>query len=131
MSADLSTLVPGRRVFDNATIGLTLSNGASARLWASMAATGNEHGLRIRVYGEKAKWNGGTRIPTTSSIHDLDGGTTILAQGMASLSEDAARLTRPGLGHPEGFLEAFANFYSDLARTAARTARRHRGRRGS
>jgi hypothetical protein len=34
---------------------------------------------------------------------------------MATLSEDAARLTRPGLGHPEGFLEAFANFYGDLA----------------
>ena len=54
VSAELSTLVPGRRVFDNAVIRLTLSNGAPATLWASMAATGNEHGLRLRVFGDLA-----------------------------------------------------------------------------
>ena len=56
-----------------------------------------------------------TRGPPSPDVHDHDGGTTILAHGMSTLSEDAARLTRPGLGHPEGFLEAFANFYRDLA----------------
>jgi hypothetical protein len=49
------------------------------------------------------------------TVRDPDGGATILALGMSTLSEDAARLTRVGLGHPEGFLEAFANFYLDLA----------------
>ena len=62
-------------------------------------------------------------------MHDQHGGTTILAHGMSTLSDDAARLTRPGLGHPEGFLEAFANFYVDLAeqlraRRDGHTARR-------
>ncbi|WP_373418903.1 Gfo/Idh/MocA family protein [Rhodococcus opacus] len=115
VSAELDTLVPGRRVFDNATVRLTLSNGAPATLWASMAATGNEHGLRIRVFGDTASIEWRHEDPQHLTVRDLDGGTTILAQGMRTLSEDAGRLTRPGLGHPEGFLEAFANFYRDLA----------------
>ena len=115
VSAELTTLVPGRRVFDNAAIRLTLSNGAPATLWASMAATGNEHGLRIRVFGDLASLEWLHEDPHHLFVHDQHGGTTILAQGMSTLSDDAARLTRPGLGHPEGFLEAFANFYVDLA----------------
>ena len=115
VSAELSTLVPGRRVFDNAAVRLDPANGAPATLWASMAATGNEHGLRIRVFGDIASLEWRHEDPHHLVVRDLDGGTTILAQGMSSLSEDAARLTRPGLGHPEGFLEAFANFYRDLA----------------
>ncbi|KRE34654.1 oxidoreductase [Mycobacterium sp. Soil538] len=115
VSADLTTLVPNRRVFDNATVRLRLSNGAAATLWASMAATGNEHGLRLRVFGERSALEWRHEDPHHLMIRDLDAGTRILAQGMASLSQDAARLTRPGLGHPEGFLEAFANFYTDLA----------------
>jgi predicted dehydrogenase len=115
VSAQLQTLVPGRRVFDNATVQLKLSNGAPATLWASMAATGNEHGLRIRVYGDRASLEWRHEDPHHLTVRDLGGVTTTLSQGMASLSEDAARLTRAGLGHPEGFLESFANFYSDLA----------------
>jgi predicted dehydrogenase len=115
VSAEMSTLVPGRRVFDNAALRLTLTNGAPATLWASMAATGNEHGLRIRVFGDAASLEWRHEDPHHLYIRDLDGGTTILAHGMGSLSDDARRLTRPGLGHPEGFLEAFANFYTDLA----------------
>jgi predicted dehydrogenase len=115
MSAELSTLVPGRRVFDNATMRLTLSNGAPATAWATMAATGHEHGLRIRVYGDDASLEWRHEDPQHLIVHDPTGGSTILAHGMSSLSEDAARLTRVGLGHPEGFLEAFANFYVDLA----------------
>ncbi len=115
VSAELSTLVPGRRVFDNATMRLTLSNGAPATVWATMAATGHEHGLRIRVFGDDASLEWRHEDPQHLIVRDPDGGATILAQGMSSLSDDAARVTRVGLGHPEGFLEAFANFYSDLA----------------
>ena len=115
VSAELSTLVPGRRVFDNAAIRLTLSNGAPATLWASMAATGNEHGLRIRVFGDLASLEWRHEDPHHLIVRNQHGHTTILAQGGGTLSDDAARLTRPGLGHPEGFLEAFANFYADLA----------------
>ena len=115
VSAELSTLVAGRPVFDNATVRLTLSNGAPATVWATMAATGHEHGLRIRVFGDDASLEWRHEDPQHLIVRDPDGGTTILAQGMSGLSDDAARLTRVGLGHPEGFLEAFANFYLDLA----------------
>jgi predicted dehydrogenase len=115
ISAELSTLVPGRRVFDNATVRLTLSNGAPATVWATMAATGHEHGLRIRVFGDNASLEWRHEDPHHLIVRDPGGGATILAQGMSALSDDAARLTRVGLGHPEGFLEAFANFYLDLA----------------
>jgi predicted dehydrogenase len=115
ISAELTTLVPGRRVFDNATMRLTLSNGAPATVWATMAATGHEHGLRIRLFGDDASLEWRHEDPQHLIVRDPAGGTTILAQGMSTLSDDAARVTRVGLGHPEGFLEAFANFYSDLA----------------
>jgi predicted dehydrogenase len=115
VSAELSTLVPGRRVFDNATMRLMLSNGAPATVWATMAATGHEHGLRIRVFGDDASLEWRHEDPQHLLVRDPGGGTTILAQGMSTLSDDAARVTRVGLGHPEGFLEAFATFYSDLA----------------
>ena len=115
VSAELSTLVPKRPVFDNATMRLTLSNGAPATVWATMAATGHEHGLNIRVFGDEASLEWRHEDPQHLTVRDSTGGATVLALGMANLSEDAARLTRVGLGHPEGFLEAFANFYSDLA----------------
>jgi predicted dehydrogenase len=115
ISAELSTLVAGRPVFDNATVRLTLSNGAPATVWATMAATGHEHGLRIRVFGDDASLEWRHEDPQHLVVRDPDGGTRILAHGMSTLSDDATRLTRIGLGHPEGFLEAFANFYLDLA----------------
>jgi predicted dehydrogenase len=115
VSAELSTLVAGRPVFDNATMRLTLSNGAPATVWATMAATGHEHGLRIRVFGDDASLEWRHEDPQHLIVRDPGAGSTILAQGMSTLSEDAGRLNRAGLGHPEGFLEAFANFYIDLA----------------
>jgi predicted dehydrogenase len=115
LSGRLQTLVPGRRVYDHATVELQLAGGVPARLWASMAATGHNHGLRIRVFGDQGSLEWQHEDPHHLTVQDLDGTTTILTQGMSTLSEDAARLTRIGLGHPEGFLEAFANFYRDLA----------------
>ena len=111
----LQTIVPGRRVFDHATVELQLTGDVPARLWASMAATGHNHGLRIRVFGEQGNLEWQHEDPHHLRVQDLDGTTTILTEGLSTLSEDAARLTRVGLGHPEGFLEAFANFYRDLA----------------
>lgn len=115
LSGRLQALVPGRRVYDHATVAMQLTGNVPARLWASMAATGHNHGLRIRVFGDQGSLEWQHEDPHHLRIQDLDGSTTILTQGMSTLSEDAARLTRVGLGHPEGFLEAFANFYSDLA----------------
>ena len=102
ISAELSTLVPGRPVFDNASMRLTLSNGAPATVWATMAATGHEHGLCIRVFGDDASLEWRHEDPQHLIVRDPAGGTTILAQGMSTLSDDAARVTASG--HPEGFL---------------------------
>lgn len=115
LSAELSTLVPERRVYDNAHVALRLSNGARGTLWASMAATGQEHGLRIRVFGETASLEWRHEDPCHLAVRYLDGSTRILAQGGAGLAEEAQRVTRLGLGHPEGYLEAMANLYADVA----------------
>jgi predicted dehydrogenase len=115
LSAEMSTVVPGRRVYDNAHVALRLSNGARGTLWASMAATGQEHGLRIRVFGETASLEWRHEDPSHLAIRYLDGSTRVLAQGGGGLTPEAQRVTRVGLGHPEGFLEAFANLYSDVA----------------
>ena len=115
LSGRLQTLVPGRRVYDHATVELQLDGDVPARLWASMAATGHNHGLHIRVFGDQGSLEWQHEDPHHLTVQDLDGTTTMLTQGMSTLNEDAARLTRVGLGHPEGFLEAFANFYGDLA----------------
>src|SRR4029079_4501428 len=88
VSAELSTLVPGRQVFDSATVRLTLSNGAPATVWATMAATGHEHGLRIRVFGEEGSLEWRHEDPQHLTVRRPDGGTTILAQGMSALSDD-------------------------------------------
>ncbi len=115
VAAQLHTLVPDRRVYDNATVQLRLRGGVPGRLWASMAATGHNHGLRIRVFGDRGSLEWQHEDPHHLLLQDLTGETRILTHGMSTLSEDSERLTRVGLGHPEGFLEAFANFYRDLA----------------
>ncbi|HEY3339668.1 MAG TPA: Gfo/Idh/MocA family oxidoreductase [Propionicimonas sp.] len=115
VSAQLSTLVPGRRVADNATVALRLTGGVPGRLWASMAATGQAHGLRIRVFGEHASIEWTHEDPQHLVLRRANGEEVRYTQGMAGLSEDEARLNRVGMGHAEGFIEAFANYYSDIA----------------
>lgn len=120
VSAQLTTLVPGRRVADNATVSLRLTGPGSnatvpGRLWASMAATGQAHGLRIRVFGADASLEWVHEDPQHLVLRRANGEEVRYAQGMAGLSEDEARLNRVGLGHAEGFIEAFANYYSDIA----------------
>ena len=115
VSARMDTLVPGRRVFDSASITARLTGDIPATIWASMAATGHNHGLRIRVFGDQGNLEWQHEDPHHLKLQDLAGETRILAQGLHALSDDANRLTRVGLGHPEGFIEAFGNFYRDLA----------------
>ncbi len=127
LASDLATSVPGRQVYDDATVMLRLTNGARGALWISMAATGQEHGLAIRVFGSKAALEWHHEDPHHLVVRHPDGRTETLAQGGATLSDDAQRLTRIGLGHPEGFLESFANIYADIADAiVARRAGRER-----
>ena len=115
VAAELSQIVAGRAVKDNANLLLRFSNGARGTLWASMAAVGNEHGLRIRVYGDRGSLAWHHEDPHHLRYFPIDGPPQILAQGADWLSRDAAKWTRAGLGHPEGFFEAFANLYTEVA----------------
>jgi predicted dehydrogenase len=115
VAAELSQIVQGRAIKENANLLGRFSNGARGTLWASMAAVGNEHGLRIRVYGNQGSLSWYHEDPHHLSYSPIDGPTQILAQGAEWLSEEARRWTRVGLGHPEGFFEAFANLYTEVA----------------
>jgi len=115
VAAELSKVVAGRAINDNANLLLRFTNGARGSLWASMAAVGNEHGLRIRVYGDGGSLSWNQEDPHHLLFSPIDGPPQILAQGAEWLSPDAARWTRAGLGHPEGFFEAFANLYTEVA----------------
>jgi predicted dehydrogenase len=115
VAAEMSQIVAGRAIKDNANLLLRFSNGARGTLWASMAAIGNEHGLRIRVYGDRGSLAWHHEDPCHLRYCPLDGPEQILAQGADGLSAEAKRWTRVGLGHPEGFLESFANIYTEVA----------------
>ena len=115
VSAELSTMVPGRKADDNAHVKLRFTNGARGLMWVSMAATGNLHGQRIRVFGEKASLEWIQEQPEQLHLRPLDGPQRVLSRGCGYLSAAAQRATRLWPGHPEGFLEAFANLYSGAA----------------
>lgn len=115
VSAELSTLVPGRKSDDNAHVKLRFTNGARGLMWVSMAATGNLHGQRIRVFGEKASLEWIQEQPEQLHLRPLDGPHRVLSRGCGYLSAAAQRATRLWPGHPEGFLEAFANLYAGAA----------------
>jgi predicted dehydrogenase len=115
VAAEMNQIVEGRAIKDNANLLLRFSNGARGTLWASMAAAGNEHGLRIRVYGDRGSLAWRHEDPHHLHYCPVDGAPQLLAQGAEWLSADAQRWTRVGLGHPEGFFEAFANLYTEVA----------------
>ena len=115
VAAELSQIVAGRAIKDNANVMLRFSNGARGTLWASMAAIGNEHGLRIRVYGDRGSLAWHHEDPCHLRYCPIDGPPQMLAQGADWLSPEAKRWTRAGLGHPEGFFESFANLYTEVA----------------
>lgn len=113
--ADLAAVVPGRQVDDDCSVLLRFENGARGVLLASQIEVGEMNGLRIRVYGEKGGLLWRQEVPNTLTIHTLDGRTEIVHAGGSQLGPDAASRTRTPTGHPEGYLEAFANLYRDFA----------------
>ncbi len=113
--ADLNSFVAGRRLDDNAQVLLHFAGGARGALWASQVAVGHENGLRIRVYGEKAGLEWFQEQPNQLRLSPLGDAARILTRGGAAVGQSAALATRIPGGHPEGFLEAFANLYRDFA----------------
>jgi predicted dehydrogenase len=109
--ADLSTFVEGRRLDDDANILLRLENGGKGILTCSQIAAGEENALSIRIYGSKAGLEWHQMEPNTLLFNRPGQPRQILRTGMPYMSEEAAAATRLPAGHPEGYLEAFANIY--------------------
>ena len=113
--ADLDTFVAGRSLDDNANILLHYSNGAKGMLWSSQVASGQENALRIRLFGDKGGLEWAQEDPNYLQYRPLRETRQILTRGGPAVGERAARATRIPAGHPEGFLEGFANLYQDIA----------------
>lgn len=115
LSAELSSFVSGRQVDDNAFIRLRYQNGARGTIWSSQVAVGCENGLKLRVYGDKGglEWN--QENPNQMTFARFGEPKQIITRGGAGLGSGAGRWTRIPPGHPEGYLEGFANLYNDIA----------------
>jgi predicted dehydrogenase len=116
VAADLSSFVAGRKIDDDARVLLRLSGGARGMLWASQVAVGHENGLILRLYGTKAGLEWRQEHPNHLVLTPLGEVPRTITRGSAGAGPAAARVTRLPAGHPEGYLEAFANLYAEIAR---------------
>ncbi|MDF0544311.1 Gfo/Idh/MocA family oxidoreductase [Sphingobium sp. H39-3-25] len=113
--ADLGIVVPGRHVDDDCQVLLRFDNGARGALLASQIAVGERNGLTLRIYGEKAGLRWRQEDPNALWLFHDDGRSELVQAGDPGLGADALAATRVPGGHPEGYLEAFANLYRDFA----------------
>jgi predicted dehydrogenase len=127
LAADLDAFVKGRRVDDNAHIMLRFkpqknAPPAKGMIWASQVAPGNENGLRLRIYGDKGGLSWEQEHPNHLWYTPFGEPRQLITRNGAGAGEAAARVSRIPPGHPEGYLEGFANIYAEAAR-AIRAAR--------
>jgi len=113
--ADLHSVVPGRRLDDDGAVLLRFNGGASGVLMASQVCTGEENNLRLRIYGEKAGIDWHQMEPNSMWFRPIDAPAQLLRTGVAGTGADAAAAQRTPAGHPEGYIEAFANIYREFA----------------
>ncbi|WP_298361898.1 Gfo/Idh/MocA family oxidoreductase [uncultured Litoreibacter sp.] len=115
LAADLDAFVPGRQVDDNGHVMLRFEGGAKGMLWCSQVAPGNENALRIRVYGDKGGLEWAQEDPNYLWHTPFGEPKRLITRNGAGAGASAARMSRIPPGHPEGYLEAFANIYSEAA----------------
>lgn len=115
LAADLQRFVPGRRVDDNAHVMLRFGGGARGMLWCSQVAPGNENALRLRIYGEKGGLDWAQEEPNRLWHAPFGAPPRLLTRSGAGTGVAAARMSRVPAGHPEGYLEGFANIYAEAA----------------
>jgi predicted dehydrogenase len=113
--ATLNRVVAGRVLDDDGAVFLEFDNGATGSLVASQVCTGDENELRLRVYGDKASLDWRQPEPNTLTIKRNDGPTEVLRTGMPYVGGESRALARVPPGHPEGYIEAFANLYRVFA----------------
>jgi predicted dehydrogenase len=115
LCADINTVVENRRLDDDGAVLLKFDNGASGVLMATQIATGEENNVKIRVYGEKGGLEWQQVDANTLTLKWLDEPAQTLRTGGGYVSSYAQHNTRTPSGHPEGYLEAFANIYRNFA----------------
>jgi predicted dehydrogenase len=115
LCADLSAFGPGRQLDDDAGLLLRFVGGARGVMSASQIAAGNENDLRLRVIGERGMLDWRQEEPNVLIHAPGDGPRRTLTRNSPGLSEAARRACRLPPGHPEGFIEAFANLYQGVA----------------
>ncbi len=115
LAADLSSLVGGRALDDNAGMLLRFASGARGMLWASQVAIGNENNVRLRIYGSKASLDWWQEQPNWMTYSVLGQPPQTIRRGGSGSNDAAGYATRVPAGHPEGYLEAFAQLYRDFA----------------
>jgi len=119
--ADKSTFLPDRDLDEDVNVLLRLKNGGKGLLTASQIATGEENNLRIRIYASKGAILWQQENPNYLEVYRYGEPRQILTRASGYLSEAAGESTRVPMGHPEGYLEAFANVYCG----AVEAIRRH------
>jgi predicted dehydrogenase len=117
--ADVTTYVEGRQLDDDANVLLHFNNGAKGILHCSQISNGDLNGLNIRVYGELGHLRWGQETPQYLYHKTIDG-QRIYEPAVGELSPFATNHTRLPFGHPEGYLEAFANIYRNFGRTVSK-----------
>ncbi len=115
LAADLHSFVPGRQLDDNAHVMLRYAGGARGMLWCSQVAVGCENGLRLRLYGDKGGLEWHQEEPNHLWFTPLGESTRRITRNGPGAGPEAARFSRIPPGHPEGYLEGFANLYGEAA----------------
>jgi len=129
LCADIQTFVDGRALDDNAHVLLRYKSGARGMLWSSQVAPGNENALRLRVYGTKGGIEWMQEDPNYLWFTPLGEPKRLLTRGGSGANDVANAASRIPGGHPEGYLEGFANVYADAAQSII--ARRNTANHGS
>ncbi len=116
VSAEMSTFVPRREVYDNSYVTARFEGGARGRIWGSYVAAGNDHGLSFRIFGEKGGLTWVQEDPEVLWFKPIGEPAVRLARGYDEQSDNTGAATRFRPGHPEGYALAFANLYADFAK---------------
>lgn len=116
LAADLTSFVAGRKLDDNGHVMLRYPNGARGTIWASQVAPGNENRLTLQIYGTKGGLEWAQEDPNYLWFSPFGGEKRLITRSGAGAGAAAARVTRVPPGHPEGYLEGFANIYAEAAR---------------
>lgn len=115
LAADIQAFVKGRAVDDNAHVMMRFVGGARGMLWCSQVAPGNENTLRLRIYGDKGGLEWEQENPNNLWYTPFGESKRLITRNGAGAGEAAARMSRIPPGHPEGYLEGFANIYLEAA----------------